>query len=83
MMEHKIINPTQWLKSPMAVQAKAELHVMGALCMLAHGLPLQVITSNTNIWKEQHWIFFHQFIDYFFDHHSDYIICHVMLTTCK
>jgi hypothetical protein len=73
MMERQIIHPTRRMKSPLAVQAKAELHVMGALCVLAHGLPFQVISSNTNISKEQHRIFFHQFIDYFFDHHTDYI----------
>jgi hypothetical protein len=72
-MEHQIIHPTRRMKSPSAVQAKAELHVMGALCVLAHNLSFQVISSNTNISKEEHWIFFHKFIDYFFDHHTDYI----------
>ena len=71
MMEHQIIHPTRRMKSPSAVQAKAELHVMGALCVLAHNLPSQVISSNTNISKEEHWIFFHKFIDYFFHHHTD------------
>jgi hypothetical protein len=38
MMEHQIIHPTLRMKSPLA---KAELHVMGALCVLYHVLNME------------------------------------------
>ncbi len=73
MIEKGIIVPTRRLRSALAVQTRAELHVMGALCALAHGLPFQVISASSNISKEEHRLFFHKFIDYFFDHHREYI----------
>ena len=73
MIEQKIILPTRRMKTPIAVQVKAELHVLGALCVLGHGLPFQVISTYSNISKEEHRLFFHRFIDYFFDNHRNYI----------
>ena len=73
MIDKRIIGPTRRIKTAIAVQVKAELHVLGALCILGHGLPFQVISSNSNISKEEHRLFFHKFINYFFDNHRDYI----------
>jgi hypothetical protein len=73
MIEKKIIVPTRRSRSALAVQTRAELHVMGALFVLAHGLPFQVIFTSSNISKEEHCVFLHKFIDYFFKHHHDYI----------
>jgi hypothetical protein len=73
MIEHKIIVPTRRMKTSIAVQVKAELHVLGALSVLGHGLPFQVISTYSNILKEEHRLFFHRFTDYFFDNHHDYI----------
>ena len=73
MIEKEIVVPTRRLKTRFSVQTKAELHVLGALCVLAHGLPFQVISTYSNISKEEHRLFFHKFINYFFDNHRDYI----------
>jgi len=73
MLEKGIILPTRRIHSAFAVQLKAELHVLGALSVLGHALPFQVISIPSNISKEEHRIFFHKFIDYFFDNHEDYV----------
>jgi len=73
MIDNEIIIPTRRNNKPFDVQIKAELHVMGALCVLGHGLPFSVISTYSNISKEEHCLFFHKFIDYFFKNHSDYI----------
>lgn len=73
MIEKKIIMPTRRMKTAIAVQVKAELHVLGALCVLGHGLPFQVISTYSNVSKEEHRLFFHKFIDYFFENHRNYI----------
>jgi len=73
MIEKEVIVPTRRMRTILTVQTKAELHVLGALCVLAHGLPFQVISTYSNISKEEHRLFFHKFIDYFFDNHRDYI----------
>jgi hypothetical protein len=72
MINKNIIFPTRRIKTAVAMQIKAELHVLGALCILGHGLPFGVISAYSNISKEEHRLFFHKFINYFFDHHQDY-----------
>ena len=73
MIEKKIILPTRRIKSAIAVKVKAELHVLGALSILGHGLPFAVVSTYSNISKEEHRLFFHKFIEYFFDNHQEYI----------
>ena len=73
MIEKKIILPTWRIKSAIAVRVKAELHVLGALSILGHGLPFAVVSTYSNISKEEHRLFFHKFIKYFFDNHQEYI----------
>ena len=73
MVDEGIITPTRRISSDMGVQIKAELHVMGALAVLGHGMPFRLCSIGSNISKEEHRIFFHRFIDYFFDNHEKYV----------
>ncbi len=73
MIEKKIITPTRNVKGAKALAIKAELHVLGALSVLGHGLPCCVVSTYSPILKEEHRLFFHKFIDYFFENHNEYI----------
>ena len=73
MIENRIILPTRRINSTIAMQIKVELHVLGALSILGHGLPFTVVSTYSNISKEEHRLFFHKFIEYFFVHHQEYI----------
>ena len=73
MIEDGIITPTHRTPSALAVKIKAELHVMGALAVLGHGLPFCLCSLGSNFLKEEHQVFFHRFIDYFFANHDKYI----------
>jgi len=73
MINKNVIMPTRRINTAVAVQVKAELHVLGALCVVGHGLPFGVISTYSNISKEEHRLFFHKFIDFFFEQHKDYI----------
>ena len=73
MIEEEIITPTRRVPSALAVQIKAELHVMAALAVLGHGMPFRLCSLGSNISKEEHRVFFHRFIDYFFANHEKYV----------
>lgn len=58
MIEEEIITPTRRVPSALAVQIKAELHVMAALAVLGHGMPFRLCSLGSNISKEEHRVFF-------------------------
>ena len=47
--------------------------MLGVLIVLGHGLPFCVVSTYSHISKEEHRLFFHKFIDYFFENHNEYI----------
>ena len=79
MIEDGIVTPTHCAPSNIAIQIKAELHVMGALAVLGHGMPFRLCSMGSNISKEEHQIFFHRFIDYFFIIMKNIFTCQEML----
>ena len=72
-LDNGIICPTGRMRNLELVRIKAELHVMAAICHHTHGHPFRILSINTNISKEEHRKFFHEFIHYFFENHKRYV----------
>ena len=72
-LDNGTIRPTGRIRNLDLVRIKAELHVMGAICHHTHGHPYRILSIDTNISKEEHRKFFHEFIHYFFVHHKRYV----------